>query len=282
MKIDRIINNNIVSSLDEKGNEVIVMGRGLGFKKKPGEIIDDKIIEKVFHMENKNASDQFKTLLAEIPIEHVRVSNEIIAYARETLGKELHKNIYITLTDHISYAVERYNQGLKLKNPLLWELKKFYLDEYKVGVHALDMIEEQLGIRLEEDEAGSIALHLVNAELSTSMDKTVDMTKVIQGVLNIVKYYYKIDLDEESLNYERFITHLKFFAQRIFTDKMVQNEDTSFYEMVKLQYKDDYKCTEKISDYILNEYGYVLSEEEKVYLTVHIKRVTSDSNIKKE
>lgn len=277
MKIDKIINNNIVSAFDEHGNEVVVMGRGLGFQKKVGQVIDDKMIEKIFSMENKNASDQLKKLLAQIPIEHVRISDAIITEAKQRLNKELNKNIYITLTDHISFAVERYQKNIPFKNALLWEIKKFYPEEFQVGLHALEMIKEQLEIELAEDEAASIALHIVNSELDSNMNKTVDMTKIIQGVLNIVKYHYKMDFDENSINYGRFVTHLKFFSQRIFSDRTFRNEDSSFYEMIKQQYKEDYKCTEKISDYILHEYDYVLSEEEKVYLTVHIKRVTSRS-----
>ncbi|WP_373854744.1 BglG family transcription antiterminator LicT [Clostridium arbusti] len=227
-------------------------------------------------MENKNVSDKLMTLLSEIPLEHVQVSNEIISYAKYSLGKKLNDNIYISLTDHINFAIERLNQGLNFKNALLWEIKRFYNHEFLIGKEALQIIKKRLNIDLPEDEAGSIALHIVNAELnSNNIDQTLDITKLIQNVLNIVKYHYKIDLDEYSLHYERFITHLKFFAERIFSGKEIESDDKSFCEIIKNRYKDTYKCTEKISDYILKEFNHKLTEEEMMYLTVHIRRITT-------
>lgn len=45
MLIEKIINNNIVSAVDSKGREVVVMGRGLGFGMKPGRQIQENKIE---------------------------------------------------------------------------------------------------------------------------------------------------------------------------------------------------------------------------------------------
>lgn len=277
MKVDKIINNNLVRAFDGK-KEVLVMGCGLGYKKKIGETIDEKKIEKVYAIENKNISDKLMTLLSEIPLEHIQVSNEIISYAKYSLGKKLDDNIYITLTDHISFAIERLNKGLKFHNALLWEIKRFYNHEFLIGKEALRIIKERLGIDLPEDDAGSIAIHIVNAEMNlNSIDQTIDITKLIQNILNIVKYHYKIDLDEYSLNYERFITHLRFFAQRILSGKEIKSDDQKFCEIIKNQYKDAYKCTEKIYDYILKEFNHKLTEEEMMYLTVHIKRITTQT-----
>jgi len=277
MKVDKVINNNLVRAFD--GNkEVLLMGCGLGYKKKVGESIDDKKIEKIYSIKNENTSSKLITLLSEIPLEHIQTANEIISYAKYSLGRKLDDNIYITLTDHISFAIERLNKGMCFHNALLWEIKKFYNHEFLIGKEALSIVKKRLGIDLSEDEAGSIALHIVNAETETSalnLDKTLDMTKLIQNILNIVKYYYKIELDEYSIYYERFITHLKFFSQRIFAGEKFDCNDTVFYETIKNQYKDTYVCTEKIAAYIENEFDHKLTEEEKMYLTLHIRRITT-------
>ena len=139
------------------------------------------------------------------------------------------------------------------------------------------MIQNKLGVTLPEDEAGFIALHIVNAELD--MDKVsqiAEMTEVIQNILNIIKYHFNIELDEYSLNYERLITHLKFFAQRLFTDVSLDEEDDSFIFMLKEKYKEEYECTLKVRDYILKEYGRDLQENELIYLTIHIRRVRNN------
>ena len=274
MKIDKIINNNLIRTFDNNGKEILVMGCGLGFQKKIGDTIDRSKIEKIYAIENKNDSNKLMNLLSEIPLEYIQVSNEIISYAKYSLGKRLNDNIYISLTDHISFAIERYKQGLNFKNALLWEIKRFYNHEFLIGKEALTIIKKRLDIMLSEDEAASIALHIVNAQLnSRDMNDTLDITKMIQNILNIVKFHFNIELDEYSLHYERFITHLKFFAQRILSGKVVRSDDANFCEMIKEQYKDAYLCAEKVKKYILKEFNHEISDEEIMYLTVHIKRI---------
>ena len=274
MKIDKIINNNLIRTFDNNGKEILVMGCGLGFQKKIGDTIDRSKIEKIYAIENKNDSNKLMNLLSEIPLEYIQVSNEIISYAKYSLGKRLNDNIYISLTDHISFAIERYKQVLNFKNALLWEIKRFYNHEFLIGKEALTIIKKRLDIMLSEDEAASIALHIVNAQLnSRDMNDTLDITKMIQNILNIVKFHFNIELDEYSLHYERFITHLKFFAQRILSGKVVKSDDANFCEMIKEQYKDAYLCAEKVKKYILKEFNHEISDEEIMYLTVHIKRI---------
>ena len=158
MKADKIINNNIVSSTDCEGNELIIMGCGIGFGKRAGQKLDENKIEKIFRLDNKDSLERFKELLKKLPLEYIQVTDEIISYAKEVLEERLNENVYLTLTDHISFAIERQKQGLSLANTLLLEIKKFYTDEYRLGQAALDIIEEQLGVRLPEDEAGFIAI----------------------------------------------------------------------------------------------------------------------------
>lgn len=64
------------------------------------------------------------TLMSDIPIEYVEISDEIIQYAKTILGVELHDSIYISLTDHIHFAIERYRLGMDIKNALYWEIKR--------------------------------------------------------------------------------------------------------------------------------------------------------------
>ncbi|HWT74111.1 MAG TPA: PRD domain-containing protein [Mobilitalea sp.] len=276
MVVEKIINNNIVSSFDEKGNEVVVMGRGLGFKVKPGQSIEQSKIEKVFRMDNSQETERLQAVLAEIPIEHIQVCNEIIAYACSVISNKLSKNIYITLTDHINYAISRYRDGILFTNALKWEVKKFYHQEFEVGKRAVDLIKEKIGIELSEDEAASIALHFVNAELGMEIPNTIDVTKLIQNVLKIVTYHFQKVINEDTLNYERFVTHLKFFSQRVITNRNNQGDDEEFYQMIKKQYPDAHECALKIKAYVEQEYGVMLPREEMVYLTVHIKRIISN------
>ena len=125
MTVEKVINNNIVSAYDETGREVVVMGRGIGFGVRAGAVIDNSKIEKVFRIESQGVAEQFKELLANMPLEHAQISNDIISYAKSTLKLKLNQSIYVTLTDHINFAIERYQKGINLENALLWEIKRF-------------------------------------------------------------------------------------------------------------------------------------------------------------
>ncbi|EDW21288.1 PRD domain-containing protein [Bacillus sp. FSL K6-4563] len=273
MIISKVINNNVVSAYDDEQHELVIMGRGIAFQKKSGDPIDEERIEKVFSIQNKDISEKFKTLLYDIPIEYMQVCEAIIDHARTTLNKNLNDSIYVTLTDHITFAIERHQKGMDIKNALLWEIKRLYKDEFMCGLEAIRIIQDKLNIHLPEDEAGFIAMHIVNAELNEEMPNVIQITKLIQDILNIVKYHFQIDLDEESLNYFRFVTHLKFFGQRLFNETQMENQNEFLYEVVKEKNTAAFQCAEKINDYVQKEHNRSLIEDEMLYLTLHIDRV---------
>lgn len=273
MKIDKIINNNIVSAIEADGKEVVIMGRGLGVGMKPGKEIPEGKIEKVFRLDSQNSTDKFKELLANLPLEHIQASTEIINYAKSVLNRRLNQSIYITLTDHINFAIERFKEKMMFTNPLLNEIKTFYKEEYLIGEYAVALIERRIGITLPVDEAGFIALHIVNAEYNTAMRDTIDITTLIQNVVKIVKEYFSMDLDETSLNYQRFVTHLRFLAQRIIGGEMLNSENPEFNQLISQMYPEEYACSLKLKDYIQVTYHHDVTEEETAYLAVHIKRI---------
>lgn len=273
MKISRIINNNVVSTCDEEGREVIVMGRGVGFKAKEGSTIDEDKIEKVFRLDSQNTMDKFKELLVNLPMEHVQISAEIISYAKEVLNRPINPNVYITLTDHINFALERFKQKMMFSNPLIREVRSFYHAEYLIGEYAIAMIDRDLGIKLPVDEAASIALHIVNAEYDAPMGDTIKITNLIQQVSEVVEEYFNIKLDEQSLSYERFITHLRFLAQRVFTGEHMELNNLEFQKVIDRLYPEEYACSQKVQALIKLQYGHQVTEEEVAYLALHIKRI---------
>jgi len=273
MKIDKIINNNVISTHDEDGREVVVMGRGVGFKAREGMMVDESKVEKIFRLESQTSLDKFKELVVNLPMEHIQVSAEIISYAKSVLNRPINPNVYITLTDHINFALERFKQRMMFSNPLIHEVKSFYHAEYLIGEYAIAMIRRDLGVRLPVDEAASIALHIVNAEYDAPMRDTIDITNLIQQVTEVVKEYFNIQMDEESLSYERFVTHLRFLAQRVFTGEHMESDNPDFQQMIAKMYPEEYACSEKVQALVRQKYGHRMTEEEAAYLALHIKRI---------
>lgn len=273
--IEKVINNNIISAYEKSGAEVIVMGRGIGFKKKQGEVVPADQISKIFRIKSRTLAEQFKELLANMPLERVRISDEIISHAKDHLKLKLNQSIYVTLTDHINFAIERVSQGIEPQNALLWEIKRFYPQEFQLGIYALELIHDRLGILLPEDEAGFIALHFVNAEYGTDIRDAVKFPDQMQAIVDIVERDLGILLDESSLHYERFMTHIKFLIQRIYRKELLSSEDRELSLLMQRKYPREYQCSLKVAKYIMQATGSRLSEEEIMYLSVHIRRVST-------
>lgn len=274
MKVGKIFNNNVILAIDSDNHETILSGRGLAFRKKVGDEVDESLIEKTFILKEQGVTEKFKKLLENVPSEQVSLCYDIIQHAKGVLDVKLNDYIYVTLTDHVNNVLKTIEEGFYNTNILIWEIKKFYPKEFEVGLKALELIKIQTHISLPEDEAANIALHLINAQINNKNNKSEDavqVTKMIADILNIVKYAYSIELDEKSLSYERFVTHLRFFFIRLKNRQSTGTSGDNFLlEQVKEKYNKAYECMLKVQKYLRVD----LNDEEQLYLTLHIQRIT--------
>ena len=275
MIIKRILTNNAVVIDDENHQEKIVCGKGIAFKKRPGMEIDEISINQTFILEGGGEYSRFEQLLKDVPLEYLELSSEIINMAKLEFAKKFKDNVIITLSDHLYVAIKRCREGMTISNPLLWDIKNFYEIEYDIGLRALELIKNKFHIQLPNDEAGFIALHIVNVELDEdNMDHIFQVTKVIQEIMTIVKYHFHAEFDTSNVYYYRFITHLKFFALRLLKDNQFnEDEENELLDVVKDKYCTSYECVLKIKDFLEKKYNYTLQEDEIVYLTIHVHRV---------
>lgn len=276
MIITKILNNNVIIVKDSEEKELIVMGKSLGFQNRVGNKVDESKIEKTYVLKDSNLNQNLVKLIEEIPQEHFEPSSEIIDYAKQNLKGSLNERIYVSLTDHLSFAIKRHKENITYGNRLYWEVKKFYPDEFKLGNYALELIQQKLGIELPETEAANIAFHFINAGRNEKeMQQTMIVTNIMKDILNIVRYHFNVIFDEETLNYTRFVTHLQFFAQRLLTNQLNHSDDDFIYQQVKKKYVKEFECAKRIEDYIITGYNRTMTNEELVYLTIHIARVVS-------
>lgn len=281
MKIRKILNNNAVITTDEQNKEIIVLGKGIAYGKRNGNTIENDKIYKTFSVNSKNIENKLSEIIEKIPIEYIELTEKIVRIAQMKLDIQLDDGIYVSLTDHIYSSVQRYREGIPLKNKLLWETKHFYKEEFEIGLEALELIKDQTGISMLEDEASFIAMHIIISEMEQDIHSFYDLTYFIQPIVNIVKYYFSLDLDVESLTYFRFITHLKFFGQRILLAEKNDNKsslmENEILDIIKTKYKEPYLCSLKIKKYIEDKYSYYLDSDEILYLTIHIARILKDN-----
>ncbi|NLW29068.1 MAG: hypothetical protein GXY98_04105 [Erysipelothrix sp.] len=94
MKVFKILNNSAVGSYDENNQEIILLGKGIGFQKKVGEFIDKKSVEQIYVLPT-NKREQYVRLVNEIPYEILTHADTIISKATKRLSRKLNDNIYI-------------------------------------------------------------------------------------------------------------------------------------------------------------------------------------------
>ncbi len=227
---------------------------------------------------------KLRELCQQIPLDHLKLTEELISHIKSQVHTPLNESLLITLADHISFAIQRKQKGIEFENPLQGAVACYYPTEYRLGWQCLEMIRDKTGVQLSDSEASFITLHIVNAELNTSMSVMYDITRLIDGAVQVVEYYYQKQFDRESLDFSRFVVHLRYFAQRLLSNQMLtdgqEEQDASFYQLIAKTCQKHYQCAKCIADYIRNTYHKELSEGELIYLTIHLKRINMDASEK--
>jgi beta-glucoside operon transcriptional antiterminator len=276
MKISKILNNNSAVVIDENNQEVVIVGKGVAYNKKTGDPVNPAKIQKTFCLSSQQLNTKFQEILVSLPMEEIAVVGKIVNNIKMSLGRPVSDSIYVSLSDHIHYALKNYEKGIQVHNSLLFDIMKFYPDEYELGKKGIEIIHGETGVALADDEAGFIALHIVNAETENAIgtDKIEQSTKIIEQILDIVRSYFNTEINEGSLTYYRFINHLRYFSQRIVSHSTFKNDksDENLLQMMKTTYSDSYLCAINIKGFVKGRFDVDIGSEELLYLVIHIQR----------
>ncbi|GAB2026433.1 PRD domain-containing protein [Lactovum odontotermitis] len=281
MKVIKILNNN-VAIIDKGGHESIVYSSGISFKKKAGQQISDSEIEKTYVLDSKDRLEHLSYLLSHSDEETIRLVNELVDYGEKELKQETNNYLYLALLDHLAFAWKRGKKEQFIRSPLSWEVQKFYPSYYRVALHGVEMMRRVYKIDFPDDEAVSIALHFINIqEGKSSLDEKIEDMETLRDMLNIIKYHYKIFLDESSINYMRLVTHLQYFIERLHKNSPHKQDEGVLFEQVKSLYPQAFEAIEKIGIYVKGKFNQYLTQDESTYLMLHINRLT-ERNVKNE
>lgn len=274
MRINRILNNNAV--VIKTGNtEKIVLGPGIAFQKSKKDIINESKVEKVFILKEENK--KFEELLKKVPEEHILLGEKIISYAEEKLGVDLNHHIHISLTDHLSFAIERTEKGIDVKNKLTNEIRLLYYEEFQIGLWAIQHVKEKMGIALSIDEAAHIAVHIHTAKMqSTNVEETINKTVIILDMVDIISSYLEIVIDKKSLSYQRLVTHLEFAINRFYSDEPFHQLDEEMMAMIKRKHDKAFLCAQHAAAFVQAEYEMNFPDSEVAYIALHIQRLIED------
>ena len=273
--------NNSVALVEENGQELIVVGKGIGFGLKPGMEVDVSKIERRYRSDEESMSEisQIKEIKAQV----LNATTKIIEMAEPDLNIKFTDNQYLTLADHINFAIQRLQEDINIgwSGVSRWEIKSLFPKEYKVAEKAVKILDSEFQITLPEEEIVLLTYHFVNAGNDDSkVQDTIKISKLISGIVDIVQYRYRIVFDTESFNYSRFITHLRaLMVRKVLHQESGEDElDPTILELMKLKYAEAFETVESISTYLEGKAGWKLNQNDKLYLVLHIWRVTRGQN----
>ncbi len=276
----RVINNNAIAAADENGEDVILMGKGIGLlcTRKRGCIVPSYLIERVFVPKQSASRNYTEELIKSIPFSYIETVNKVMAMAGKLLDYNFKDQLFLTLLEHIAFAKERYDENLTIENPLLYEIKQFYPKEYGAAQKVVDVINKDLDVSFDENEVSFIAFHFINAMSALSLSMNKKVTMIMKEITNIIRQYFNIEIDETSTYYMRYISHLKYFLTRVINNKVQSKEhgekgENKIYEMIREKYVDEWGCALKIRSYLKDTLNIDTSNEELGYLTVHIAHI---------
>lgn len=277
MRVSKSLNNSLVLCLTADEEEVIVMGKGLGFRLKKGDDIQPDEIEKIFTLDSLSQSvkKEYIQLFENVSDDLILCVKKIIEYANRHFEQPLNKTIYFTLLDHLKFAIERAEKGIIFQNKLLVEIQKYYPKEYEMSCHAIALIKQEMLVELPEEEAGNIALHIVNAKNEqTNVAETIQVVQMLKDILMLLTYIFPdVKLEKTSMLYLRFVTHLQFFLNRMVTNQELPDKADFLLDSVKERLPRDYAAAKKIKSYVEEELPVTVNQDELLYLTLHISRI---------
>ncbi|KIQ94988.1 RNA-binding antitermination protein GlcT [Anoxybacillus thermarum] len=275
-RIEKILNNNVLIASHRMYDEVVLIGKGIGFGKKKGDVIEQNGVEKWFILKNEREQEQYKKLLPHVDEEFIGLMNDIIYHIRKRTNSPLNEHIHVALTDHILFAIKRLEQGMDIKNPFLVETKSLYPLEYDVATEVVNMLNDRLHIQLPEGEIGFIALHIHSALTNHQLSEVNQHSQLISRLVSVVEEQLDIRIDRESIHYLRFVRHLRYAIERVKKGEKIE-EPKKLSNILKETYPLCYNLSWKLIKIMQQTLQLPVDEAEAVYLTLHLQRLTGKS-----
>jgi transcriptional antiterminator len=272
--IQKIFNNNVLL-VTQKKKEKILFGKGLGFGRHFGDILSvDTKIDKIFSLEDKANYHNFKELVTTVDNELIGLCEEIIFMISKELNEELNEKIHISLTDHIAFTLKRLKQNDEIENPFLVETETLYKREFEIARKAVSMLEKKMNITIPDGEIGFITLHIHSARNKGKLSNTIKYAFLSNSIIEFIEDSLNLQIDTQSIDYARFITHIRFAFERLLNNTPIKNE---LFDIIKKQYKESYALAEDVCKIIENTLNLSVVEDEIAYIAVHIEKFKNAS-----
>lgn len=261
MKVYEIIKpiNNSAVLVKAGQKEAILLGNGIGYQKKAGELIAHlDAIEKVYQLiDSQEGTMNF--IASVIEIMDASVSNGFSFSAMKSL------------TDHIAAMYVRILNQEHIENPFHFETKSLYAKDYEIGMQVAAKIERATGVTVPDHEIDFLTLYIRYGN-STEEKKTTDLIhSIIYQVTCLLSEKYQINLDKSSIDYSRFVVHLRFVIERVLRNE--KNLDLNLKGIFDERFAKFKTICDDIVMILEQELHTTITEDERMYLYLHLSRL---------
>jgi len=270
--IDKVLNNNVLIAEHPSYEEVVLIGKGIGFNRKHGDFIETDSVEKLFVLKNEKEQQNYIKLLPFIDNDLLEVIISAIELIKQRTHTQLDEHIHVALTDHLMFAINRVSKGMEMSNPFLVETKTLYRQEYEIAAEVVEFINEKTGISLPVGEIGFIALHIHSAMTNRNLSEVNQHSQLVSRLVKMVEEQFEIDIDKESIDYMRLVRHLRFTIERVVIGEKVE-EPEKINSLLKLEYPVCYNLSWKLIKVMQQTLKMKVFDAEAVYLTMHLQRI---------
>ena len=271
MKAIQRINHNACICTDGKGRQLIALGKGIGFGEYPHEVaLAD--IQRTFY----GVDPKYLSFIEQVDPEVLEFSAQLAEVVVNSVDYELSPNLPITLADHIQFCIKRGREQIMISLPATDEIQQTHPVEYKIGEMAVRGIQKTFNVRLRRQEAGGIALSIVNAAVRPSERQVREdehSERMLEMAVDLVEGRLGFAVDRAGFAYARFATHLRYLLNRVAKGEPIISDNSDLYAVMVEEYPETAAVAMAIGGAIEVEYGMPLSHEELVYLMMHINRL---------
>lgn len=272
MIVVKRINNNAVLCVDDAGHQVVALGRGLA-RASVGAPLDLDLVDHTFY----DVEPRYVELMRDLSIDYLEIGAQIADVARSMLTYELSPNIEVALADHIQFAVQRMQEHIYLSAPLSYDLQQNYPLEYKIAQWSLKLIDKTFGTKLPGNEVAGLAMCLINGAYSSagavSSDAAKTQDELLEQITQVVEEAMGVTVDREGFGFARFATHVQYLIRRVSSGDAIASENSGMYAKAAADNPETAACAEAVSALLKSIYANELTEEEKLYLILHINRI---------
>lgn len=272
--VKKSLNNNVLIAEDVEGNEVVLVGKGIGFNRKKGETLEEKLVEKIFILKDKEKQEQYKKLLLQMDHEILDAIIDAMEFIKEHTDATISEDIHVALTDHLMFSIYRTMKGVSIHNPFLVETKNLYPHEFESASKVVKIVNEAVNIHLPEDEIGFIALHIHSAIKNKNIREINQHSKLIKQLIDVIEKEFHAKIDKQSIDYIRLLRHLRFAIERTHEGDEL-GESSKINSILQNEYPFCYNLSWKLTKIMQNSLKKPVGNAEVVYLTMHLQRIYS-------